>query len=257
MIQQKQDMMTIGEVAKLIGITRRIILNYEAKGLIQPTKKEGSTGNRYYTADSIARIRTIRILQNMGLSLDEIFSYYNGQTDLAPLIVRLEKLRDELSLNIEKLKERVKSDNDYVIRTITLPEQTIYRKTLRTDSVEEKTSILREVFMTAVRSYGTDSSKRMMFMEHCLDDPNLVSYCISVPPQSQGEGIEHVPEEKALCIFYHGGYEFLPGVKEILLTYAEENSIQIKGICRNTFLEGPPQHKDPSKFITQVALLIK
>ena len=54
-------------------------------------------------------------MQNFGRSLDDIYAYYHGTTDLMPLIARLEKLRDELNLNIEKLKERVKSENDFGI----------------------------------------------------------------------------------------------------------------------------------------------
>ena len=48
------------------------------------------------------------ILQNLGLSLDDIYAYYHGTTDLEPLITRLEDLRDEISRNIEKLKEHSK-----------------------------------------------------------------------------------------------------------------------------------------------------
>ena len=33
------NLFSIGEVAKSIGITRKIILNYEVKGLISPDKK--------------------------------------------------------------------------------------------------------------------------------------------------------------------------------------------------------------------------
>ena len=88
--KSEKRLMSIGEVSKAIGITRRIILNYEAKGLLLPDKKEGTAGNRYYTPDSISLIRSIRVLQNLGLSLDEISSYYNGSTDLEPLIERLE-----------------------------------------------------------------------------------------------------------------------------------------------------------------------
>ena len=70
---------------------------------------------------------------------------------IAPLIARLEKLRDEPSLNIEKLKERAKSDNNFELREITLPAQTIYRKTMHTASIADKTVILREIFMTAIK----------------------------------------------------------------------------------------------------------
>ena len=36
-----KNLFSIGEIAKVIGITRKIILNYEAKGLITPDKKDG------------------------------------------------------------------------------------------------------------------------------------------------------------------------------------------------------------------------
>lgn len=156
--------MSIGEVAKSLNLTRRIILNYEAKGLLIPDKKDGDKGNRYYSADSVSRVHTIRILQNLGISLDDIYAYYNGTTDLKPMIERLEKLRDEINLNIEKLKEHVKNENDYEIQTFTIPAQTVYYKTFHTTTVEEKSDIFREIFITAMRQYGSDTSKRLFLL---------------------------------------------------------------------------------------------
>ena len=72
-----KNLFSIGEIAKAVGITRKIILNYEIKGLIQPDKKDATTGNRYYTIDTFTQIRTIRVFQNLGLSLDEIREYFN------------------------------------------------------------------------------------------------------------------------------------------------------------------------------------
>lgn len=106
----EKNMFTIGEMAKSIGITRKIILNYEAKGLITPDVKDGKNGNRYYTVDTFTKIRTVRILQKLGLSLDEIHAYLDGKTDLLPLIRRLEAMRDEINLNIEKLYERANTN---------------------------------------------------------------------------------------------------------------------------------------------------
>ena len=106
----EKNMFTIGEMAKSIGITRKIILNYEAKGLITPDVKDGKNGNRYYTVDTFTKIRTVRIFQKLGLSLDEIHDYLDGKTDLLPLIRRLEAMRDEINLNIEKLYERANTN---------------------------------------------------------------------------------------------------------------------------------------------------
>ena len=47
-LMDSNNLFSIGEIAEAVGITRKIILNYEAKGLIQPDKKDGSIGNRYY-----------------------------------------------------------------------------------------------------------------------------------------------------------------------------------------------------------------
>ena len=91
-----------------MGVTRRIILHYEERGLIEPDKRDDATNNRYYTIDTFTKLRSIRSLQNLGLTLDEIRDYYNDSTDLMPLIRRMEEMRDQLNLNIEKLYERAK-----------------------------------------------------------------------------------------------------------------------------------------------------
>ena len=41
-----------------------------------------------------------------------------------------------------------------------------------------------------------------------------------------------------------------------LLDYAKAHGLTPQGILRHTYLEGPPQHKDPAKFITHVILPI-
>ena len=105
-MKKDQALFSIGEVAQAVGVTRRIILHYEERGLIQPDVKDGATGNRYYTIDTFTKIRTIRSFQAMGLSLGEIRGYFEDDFDLLPLIRRLEQLRGEMDLHIEKLRER-------------------------------------------------------------------------------------------------------------------------------------------------------
>ena len=107
-MKRDDKLFSIGEIAKALGVTRRIILHYEERGLIEPDKRDDATNNRYYTIDTFTKLRSIRSLQNLGLTLDEIRDYYNDSTDLMPLIRRMEEMRDQLNLNIEKLYERAK-----------------------------------------------------------------------------------------------------------------------------------------------------
>lgn len=255
-MKKEQNLFSIGEIAKSLGVTRRIILNYEERGLIQPDVKEGSSGNRYYTIDTFTKLRSIRSFQNLGLSLDEIRAYFNDSSDILPLIRRLEKLRDELNLNIEKLYERVQT-GEAQIKTIRLERQRIYRRTYHSETVAERTVTLRNTALEAMQTYGTDITRRMYFTEYPMDSPMEVSFCVAIPPESEGDFVEWTEPTPALCIFHHGAYEELFGVAQRLWKYAEENGLEPRGMVRNTYLEGPPQHKDPAKFITQVALPLK
>ena len=70
-MKRDDKLFSIGEIAKALGVTRRIILHYEERGLIEPDKRDDATNNRYYTIDTFTKLRSIRSLQNLGLTLDE------------------------------------------------------------------------------------------------------------------------------------------------------------------------------------------
>ena len=97
------NLFSIGDVSRILGITRKIILNYETCGLVAPDVKNGINGNRYYTIDTITKIRIIRLFQSYGLALPEIREYFAGSTDLISLVHRLEAIRDRLNDNINSL----------------------------------------------------------------------------------------------------------------------------------------------------------
>lgn len=256
MFMHNQQMLPIGKVAEILGITRRIIINYEAHGLIKAdTRGEFNTGYRYYSMDTLVRIRTIRTYQNLGLSLDEIKGYLDDNTDLAPALERLEALREELDANISRLRKRMNKKQQSKILLTLLPKQPVYCRIESDCSIEARTRILRDVAYTAINRYGADLSHRMYFTQYSLDHPEQVAYCASVPKGATGEFVTEFPEAKALIAYHHGSYEGLSAVRRQLIDYAKENQIKLSGICRHIYLEGPPQHKNPESFITMVALL--
>lgn len=255
-MKKDRNLFSIGEVARALGITRRTILYYEELDLIRPDIKDGATGNRYYTIDTFVKLRTIRILQNLGLSLSDIHGYFEGAFDLPPLITHLETLRDELNRHIESLKERSNADPPQV-KLVRLPQQTVYRRIYTAPTVAERTTLLRNTALEGMRLYGTDISHRMYLVESFVCRPDEIAFCVAVPPESQGEYVEVLPETPALSLYHHGAYEKLPTVAQRLLAYAQEHDLTPTGVIRRIYLEGPPQHKDPAKFITQVVLPIR
>lgn len=252
-MKDSKKLFSIGELTRAANITRRILLNYESKGLIKPDVKEGLTGNRYYTIDTFTQVRTIRMFQKLGLSLDEIKGYFDGTTDLEAMIKRMEAMRDELNSSIEKLYERADKNANRILK-IRVEPQTVYIKKYHTHSIDERSVLLRETALEAMREYKTDISRRMYFIEYPLNDTDDLTYAVSVSPESEGENIFKLPSFNAIYLSHRGAYEDIPKSREKLVAYAKENDIKTAGVCRHIYVEGPPQHKDPSKFITQIIL---
>lgn len=170
-------------------------------------------------------------------------------------IRHLETMRDDLNSTIEKLYERAdKGENQ--IRQITVEPQTVYTKKYHTHNIDERSVLLRETALNAMRTYETDISRRMYFIEYPLNDTDDLTYAVSVASESKGENILHIPSFRAISFFHHGAYEDIPKAREKLLAFAKENKIKLSGKCRHIYVEGPPQHKEPSKFITQILLPI-
>ncbi|MET8509479.1 MerR family transcriptional regulator [Streptomyces sp. NPDC004787] len=63
--------MRIGEAAAAAGTTPRALRLYETRGLLPPPRRTAS-GQREYGSAEVARVRVIRELQALGLSLEDI-----------------------------------------------------------------------------------------------------------------------------------------------------------------------------------------
>ena len=86
MKKHDDNLFQIGEVAKILGVTRKALLIYEDMGLLTPAVKDKDSGFRYYTADNMTQIRSIRSLQALGLSLKEVAEIATDLEFVAPVL---------------------------------------------------------------------------------------------------------------------------------------------------------------------------
>ena len=70
--------MTIGEVAARAGVATSAVRFYERRGLLAPDAREG--GQRRYTEPTLRRLVFLGMLQDAGLSLDEIDGVLGAET---------------------------------------------------------------------------------------------------------------------------------------------------------------------------------
>ena len=98
------NLFKMGEITKILGVTRKTLLVYENMGLLTPAVKDEQSGYRYYTADNMTQTISIRSLQTLGLSLTEIAEYYYDTQNLDHHLERLMNLRASLDRNIQMLQ---------------------------------------------------------------------------------------------------------------------------------------------------------
>lgn len=65
---------SIGQMAKLNGVSHKTLHLYQEKGLLNPSYVDEQTGYRYYTPNQSAVLDAVNQLQTIGVSLDEIRS---------------------------------------------------------------------------------------------------------------------------------------------------------------------------------------
>ena len=111
-----QGYMTVGEVAKKIGVTVRTLQYYDKEGLLSPSA-ESEGGRRLYTDKDLVTLHQIMSLKSLGFSLDDIkqrLIYLETPTDVANALTeqandirgKIEQLTASLTA-IEQLKAEV------------------------------------------------------------------------------------------------------------------------------------------------------
>ena len=65
------EMLQVGELARLTGKTVRAIHHYEKVGLLSPTKRSKG-GYRLYARDAVSRVEWIHKLHDLGMTLSQI-----------------------------------------------------------------------------------------------------------------------------------------------------------------------------------------
>lgn len=256
MKKHDDSLFRIGEVTKLLGITRKTLLVYEDMGLLTPAVKDKDSGFRYYTADNISQIRSIRSLQALGLSLKEVSEYYYDAKNIEKHLQRLLDLRAMLDKNIQMLQVRSAIQGDLTIRSTSLPRQTCFCRQYQCKDTADAAIRLRDTYIAAART-GLMSTNMRIFTMRMSQNPDVLNLMCCIPVEDSFDGSERMEfaETNALCIYYRGPYEGTAAAIRALSEHLKENSIEATGAFRSIYLEGPPNRgENRADYITQIAV---
>ncbi|WP_059050407.1 MerR family transcriptional regulator [Paenibacillus senegalimassiliensis] len=98
-------MLTIGEIAKEVGLNIGAIRFYERKGLLEPAARS-KQNNRLYTEHELNWLVFIKCLRETGMSVEHIKNYYDkvqaGTSTLPERIQLIEQQKQKLQDDIKE-----------------------------------------------------------------------------------------------------------------------------------------------------------
>ena len=124
----KEQLLSIGKMAEINGVSIPTLRLYDKNGLLKPAYIDPESGYRYYTLQQTARLDIIAYMKELGMSLGEIASVLRKE-DIALIEGILAQKNEQLHEQMRRLKER----HDAVERAISQIER--YRKSPATGTI--------------------------------------------------------------------------------------------------------------------------
>lgn len=90
---------TIGEIAKICGITPRQLRYYDTAGIIKPSYRNPESGYRYYTEDQIELLIFLTDLKNIGISNESAQRLFVNRN--------MDQLVQELQINLAMVEQEI------------------------------------------------------------------------------------------------------------------------------------------------------
>ncbi len=245
-MKKYETLFQIGEVAALLNISRKMILNYENHNLIKPTLIDQQSGYRYFDSYTIARIQIILDLRKANMSLSDIYKYFNGTLSTETQIEVLKAQISAAQAAIEKLEVR-NSNASPIIKEIMLPRRCCICKDFQAKDVEDAIidvvncyyDCLRRHLTFADNSYHFCEFSRNLFDDDFYELTNIsMKICICIDEMNAPEDAVIYPESKALSISFCGEYYNSITAYEVIKKYIKDNGYTVAGYPQEIYLEG-------------------
>lgn len=122
-------MLSIGDFARLAGVSVRMMRHYDAVGLLRPAHVDPHSGYRSYTAAQLDRANRLVAFKQLGFTLEQVSTLLEDEVDV-------EQMRGMLRLRRTELATRIATDQGR-LEQVEHRLRMIERKTMSSTTYEE------------------------------------------------------------------------------------------------------------------------
>ena len=273
---REKTKLKIGEFSRLMQVTVKTLRHYEQKELLIPDEVDEWTGYRYYSTEQMLKLNSIRQLQKLGFTLEEIRELYDNESH-APSMEQLSKKIEDTERQLKQLIARRSQLLDWMDSRKKI-------KIMEKFSIESLPEVIVATHREVIPDYATlgllcvNTIGPEMQRLGCKCPPP--GYCFTIehnkeysPSDIDIEYCEQVEEKgtdssiiqfkqldavpKALCMKHVGPYErFYESFTEAF-AYMEQHGYRIAGHPRTCYIDGAWNQEDPEKWLSIIQIPIE
>ena len=268
---ENEHLYTINEIAKICGTSRATILRMEEYGFDRARFIDEKNGYHYYDVINIHKIMMYQMLQNLGLTVGEVTSYYRHELKPEDFLNRLRNRLAAAQRCLDEFEARFSERESKEFSFFTLPDVTCY--CFPCDIKSPKSQIeynyrkLQEVYEMGYRPFPTtpmfsitpdiDSvyDEQSLKMDHSM-------MCVTIYPDDKlpADNIVHFETKQAYSLLYHGNStEIMNTGGKLLLDKMRELGLKPAGPLYGICVLGPffGTDIDPDDYVFRWAIPIE
>lgn len=252
-------MLKIGYFARIGQVTVKALHHYGQMGLLKPAHIDTFTNYRYYTIDQLPQLNRILALKALGLSLEQITQFLNGDISIteieAMLQIRKGQLEEQANSVATDLK-RVEARLRQIEMENRMPELEIILKTtdpmlvasqrVHIPTNDQVPAILGAAFDKVdayLKAQGVQSSAPCFAMWHSLPETYVDEDVEAIFPlerpvlESETIKIYKLPSINVAAVVHHGDIEEFTTGHKTLLEWIAANGYRLAGAYREIYLD--------------------
>lgn len=276
----KEEYLSAGRFAALVGTTKETLFHYDEIGLFVP-KRRGTNGYRYYAMDQVETFDVIGMLRELGMPLAEIRRYLEQRSpesfgkllEQEEIVVqeKIQRLLDMqrwirekkrfLAQSVEECREAFAQDPECPVGIRILPAQylvTNHSETADNLAVNIKIGELYEY----CGKYGNRSSYNVGFIQkrETLEKGIYLDYRdFYLLFDRKPEKVKYTvrPEGRYLCFYYKGPWQDVEAAYRKLFAYAEKQRLQLDNCFYEEYMVDALTSTEMKSYITRIAVKLQ
>lgn len=267
-------MYSIGDLARLGGVSVRMLRHYDDIGLVRPAEIDQWTGYRRYGPAELLRLHRAVALKDLGFSLADVVKLLDEQISTdelrGMLRLRFADLADHISRSQEQLRRielriaRIDKEETMAIRQLTDSDVTM--KSIPEILVAEATGVapgfepgdigpviqpLYGPLLERIATSGFDITGPSIAYYEDAPDGEAIRVAATFPvvthgrPPTEGIALVMLPAiEQAVCVLHHGTMDTVEDTYSAAIRWLDEHELDTVAYSREVYLACPENVAD-------------